>query len=128
MCCFRIFPSIPSKKMKAHNMLSLMLDPKFKSFHSVFYSLDMNKMLLVFRNMIKCLYSLCSWNAISCCILWQSHNLYQTKWLMRIVVWIVLKWLLEQVNWLRIFDIIKAMWKIVNALWNGGRNMEQCFL
>jgi hypothetical protein len=87
----------------------------------------MNKILLVFRNMIKCLYSLCSWNAISCCILWQSHNLYQTKWVMRIVVWIVLKWLLEQVNWPRIFDIIKAMWKIVSVLWNGRRNMKQCF-
>jgi hypothetical protein len=24
------------KKMKAHNMLSVMLDPKFKSFHSIF--------------------------------------------------------------------------------------------
>jgi hypothetical protein len=55
---------------KIQNMLSLMLDPQFKTFHLVFFILfAMNKACRLLKNMI------CFWNVIIIYILWQIVKL-----------------------------------------------------
>ncbi len=54
---------------KAHNMDSLMLDPRFKNLHIILLLLERNKVFLLLKNMIRCPYILCWSNVMNICIL-----------------------------------------------------------
>jgi hypothetical protein len=63
------------KWKKSHNMLCLMLDVRFKSFHIVFFLLVMKKVWALLKNMIADYYILCFWNVIIIYIQWQNLKL-----------------------------------------------------
>jgi hypothetical protein len=120
-------------RKKTNNMLLLMLDPQFKSFHLVSSFVDHEQGISITENYDKKLYILCFWNVVIIYILCQIAKLnLQTKKLMKIATWIFFKWLLAQVNksknklikscW--VFGDFKHMLKKLNIFSNGGKNMN----
>jgi hypothetical protein len=60
-------------KRKAHNIIFLMLDPRYKNFH-IIYSFVGREQGLLLRNMIKNLYIICWSNVMRICILWRDQR------------------------------------------------------